>query len=736
MINLLDSTKMKKILTYLIIFIGVFQTARAQQDLDRANDLFEKAYYVDAIALYEAALPKNKSSHLIKNLADSYYHTFDLNAAARWYRYLISNYGDTVDESYYFKLNQSLKAIGEYEEAESVLFNFYTKEGTIAKLQQLKQNATYLENVKAIGNRFDIENSHFNTTSSEFGAMEIGNEVWYTATHKKSGSKTYRWNNQHYLDIYTHPLDKKELGDSLSSELSNKINTKLHEGAFTISPDGNTLYFTRNNFKNGKRKTDDKKISNLKIYSANLVDGDWKNIVELPFNSDDFSNEHPTLNAGGTKLYFSSDRPGGFGSFDIYEVSLQTDNTFSIPLNLGNVINTDKKEQFPFIASDNALYFSSNGHPGFGLLDVFVSKNKNGVFQQPDNLGLPVNSGYDDFSYILNKEIKTGYFASNRPTGKGSDDIYSFTVTKELFIEDCEQSVTGIITDRTTALPLSGATVTLNDANNVIVSSFISKDNGSFDFKVLCQTSYTIKAEKAGYEGNSKTIRTNKERNATNDASMDLYSIDEKEKAKALVVQEKLTAEKLRAEALAIKKLEDEKKATLLAVQQTQENKKRLEQEKIVEKAKTEIALAKKITAAIDTESALVKENERTVIQTEEIHFDYSLWYLRRESRERLKTVIDVMKNNPGMIIEIGTHTDIRGNGGYNKDLSQKRADSAKEFLVKNGIASDRIVSKGYGESKPIVVCLTEDACSEEDHEWNRRCEFVVVGWDYDSKKP
>lgn len=736
MINLLDFTKMKKILTYLIIFIGVFQTAWAQQDLDRANDLFEKAYYADAITLYEAALPKNKSSHLIKNLADSYYHTFNLNAAARWYRYLISNYGDSVDEAYYFKLSQSLKAIDEYEEAETVLFDFYTKEGDTAKLQQLKEDTKYLENVKAIGNRFDIENSSFNTASSEFGAMKIGDEIWYTATHKKMGSKTYRWNNEHYLDIYKHPVDKEFVGDSLSTALSDKINTKLHEGAFALSLDGNTLYFTRNNFKNGKRKTDDKKISNLKIYSANLVDGDWKNITELPFNSDDFSNEHPTLNADGTKLYFASDRPGGFGSFDIYVVSLKSDNTFSTPVNLGSVINTDKKEQFPFIASDNSLYFSSNGHPGFGLLDVFVSENRGGIFQQPNNLGFPVNSGYDDFSYILNKEIKTGYFASNRLSGKGSDDIYSFTVTKDLAIEDCQQFITGIITDRTTTLPLAGASVTLVDSENKIVASSLSKENGAFEFDVFCEISYSIKANKEGYEGNSRTIITSNERNATNDASLDLYSIVEKEKAIARIEQTKLEQEKLRAGALATKKLEDENIAKIQLANQKSQEKERVEKEHLVEKVKSEKALVKRITDALATETALVNENDRTVIQTEEIHFDYSLWYLRRESRERLKTVIDVMKNNPGIIIEIGTHTDIRGNGGYNKDLSQKRADSAKEFLVKNGIDTDRIVSKGYGESKPIVECPTEDACSEEDHEWNRRCEFVVVGWDYESQKP
>ncbi|WP_405410461.1 OmpA family protein [Maribacter sp. Asnod1-A12] len=725
---------MKKLHIYLIILLGVFQTAWSQQNLERANDLFEKAYYTDAIALYEKTLPSNKSSQVIKNLADSYYHTFDLNASARWYRYLISNYGDTVDESYYFKLNQSLKAIGKHEDADQVLYDFYTKEDKVEKLEQLKKEATYLDNVKAIGDRFTIENSPLNTTTSEFGATKIANAIWYTASHKKSTSKTYRWNNQRYLDIYTHLIDKVQMGDSLSTSISNNINTKLHEGSFSISPDGNTLYFTRNNYNNGKRKTDDKKVSNLKIYSASLVDGEWENITELPFNSDDFSNEHPALNADGTKMYFSSDRPGGYGSFDIYEVNLQGDNLFSAPVNLGSAINTDKKEQFPFISTDNSLYFSSNGHPGFGLLDVFISKNENGTFQKPDNLGLPVNSGHDDFSYVLNTDNQSGYFASNRPTGKGSDDIYSFMVTKPLQIEDCAQFITGIITDRTTTLALSQVTITLINGEDEIIATTTTKENGAFKFDITCSQMYTVKAQKAGYEGNSKSIRSTSERNADHDASMSLYSILEKQKKEALALQKKQENEKLRAEALAIKKLEEQKKAKLIADRQSSEKASRLVKEKLVEKAKIEKALAKKIDDAIKTESALVQDNERTVIQTEEIHFDYSLWYLRRESRERLQTVIDIMKKNPGMIIEIGTHTDIRGNGGYNKSLSQKRADSAKEFLIKNGIESGRIVSKGYGESKPIVVCPTVNDCSEEDHEWNRRCEFVVVGWDYESK--
>src|SRR5690606_23070391 len=207
--------------------------------------------------------------------------------------------------------------------------------------------------------------------------------------------------------------------DSFSNSLSDKVNTKMHEGTYAITKDRKTIYFTRNNFIKGRKRTDNKKISNLKIYKAEWIDGEWSNITELPFNSDDYSTEHPALSHDETKLYFSSDRSGGFGSFDLYSVDIISDGSYGVPKNLGSSINTDKKEQFPFLDIHNNLYFASNGHPGFGLLDIFISKYESGNHQKPDNLGLPVNSGYDDFAISFHSPSE-GYFSSNRPSGKGS----------------------------------------------------------------------------------------------------------------------------------------------------------------------------------------------------------------------------------------------------------------------------------------------------------------------------
>ncbi|MGB7395806.1 MAG: OmpA family protein [Pricia sp.] len=744
---------MKNIL-YILFIIGSLQGLMAQEELERADTYFEREFYSDAIPLYEQLLPKHKSAKLVRNLADSYYNTFNMNAAARWYGYLINNYGTTseaedpnslsqsfksfgegqkihIGEAYYEKYSHSLLAIGKYERAQRTLLDFYTARGDSAKVEQLKRQFTYLNNVRAIGNRFSIENLALNTVTSEFGAAKVDSSLIYSASRKTSQvlPKVYRWNNQAYLDLYAHPIAKLDLGDSLSTSLSKNVNSKMHEGTFAITKNRKTLYFTRNS----KQKTDEK-VSNLKIYRAEKVNGEWKNITALPFNSDDFSTEHPALSPDETNLYFASDREGGFGSFDLYSVTIGKDGFYGNPTNLGEKINTDKKEQFPFLDSNGNLYFASNGHPGLGLLDVFIVKGQgtkhggpeNGSgFGKPDNLGLPINSGYDDFSIWLDADGKTGYFSSNRPAGKGSDDIYSFSETKPLIIENCKQFIAGIVTDKTTKQPLANTQLKLLDAKGKVIESLTTGRDASFKFTVECARPYRLEARKKVYESNIKLVQTTEERKATQDGSLTLYSIQEREAQKAIVLQKK----KEEAEKLALaedRRIAEQEKAA--EHKRIQLEKEMAEKEKLAaEKAKKEHL--RKVQDAIEKEEALVRDKERTVIKTPEIHFDYSLWYLRRESRERLGPVIEIMKANPGIVLEIGTHTDIRGNEEYNRDLSQKRADAVKDFLVENGIADNRVIAKGYGESQPIVHCETEESCSEEDHEWNRRCELVVVEW-------
>lgn len=666
---------MKRILTIFIIVFSVQYINAQSQDLKIANRYFDRTYYSEAIPLYEDIINENRSFEVVRNLADSYYYTSDLKSAKKWYHYLIRTFGQNLDEEYYFRYIQTLKASGEYDEANEVKRQFLTKKNDTQALETLEKDIHELENVSAIGKRFNIENLHFNTKFSEFGAVKYGDKIVYSGINTGVLSKKYKWNNENYLDLIMVADNSK---DSVSISFSDEINTRMHEGNAVFTKDGNTVYFTRNNSKNGKKAKNKQKISNLQIYRAELVDGKWTNIVSLPFNNEDYSTEHPALSNDEKTLYFASDMPGTLGSFDIFLVKIN-DGLFETPKNLGPTINTAKKEQFPFISKDEKLYFSSNGHFGYGALDVFVSKMGNGTFLKPENVGLPVNSGYDDFAFNINSDTKQGYFSSNRLEGKGGDDIYSLLETKPLIIEDCKQFIAGTVTDVDTKLPLENAIVVLQDADKKTLETITTTADGTFRFTVGCEKNYTVSSSKEKYTKDSKSIKTSKERLKNNDASMALKS------------EESLKKEEQIATNLLAEKKKKEKIATLLA-----------------------------------TEKDVIQDKDRLLIKTEPIYFDYDLWYIRKESKPILNRVIEIMKKYPDMVVEIGSHTDARGNNRYNLDLSSKRATSTRTYFIEQGIPAKRISSKGYGETVQIIKCVPEDSCSEEQHELNRRSEFVI----------
>lgn len=334
-----------------IIFIIVFSSftaiqAQSSKNLERADMYFKRAFYHEAIPLYEKAYKSKKSYKTSKNLADSYYNINEMDKASQIYEHLIQNYSNLIDKEYYFKYANTLKALNKHNNAYKVMKHYFKKNNDEASLAKLKADKEYLNDVKAIGNRFTIKNLEINTPNSEFGAVQYGNKLIFTASKKQSGffDKLYKWDGQHYLDLYQINVDKIHLGDSIATSFSEEINTKLHEATIAITKDGKTAYFTRNNFKKGKRKKDDKKITHLQIFKASLIDGKWTNITPLPFNGINYSTEHPALSPDEKTLYFASDMPGGFGSFDIYSVKILDNGRYSEPTNLGKTINTSKKE--------------------------------------------------------------------------------------------------------------------------------------------------------------------------------------------------------------------------------------------------------------------------------------------------------------------------------------------------------------------------------------------------------
>uniref|UniRef100_UPI0035668F83 hypothetical protein n=1 Tax=Lutibacter sp. TaxID=1925666 RepID=UPI0035668F83 len=440
---------MKKILISLIILIFSTQLIVAQ-NLRRANNLFEKRAYVDAAELYLAE--EFKTQEINEKLGDCYFFNNKMQEAAKWYGITIKMYENKIDPIYFYRYSQALKGINKFDEADKWLKTYNEKKNIASE----SSNSTlqYFEALnKNIKRPYIVQPLSINSTGSDFGVATFGNKIVFAST--RNNGPNYDWNNQPYLDLFQADVNSENNISNITA-FSESINTKMHESNAVFTADGKTMYFTRNNFIDGKKGKDENKITHLKIYKAQLINNIWTNITELPFNSNNYSTEHPALSADDKKLYFASDMPGSLGSFDIYVVDINADGTYTTPKNLGSTVNTPQREQFPYVSSKNILYFASDGHIGLGGLDIFKSEINGDKYSEPINLSNVINSSADDFAFIIDEENETGYFASNRKGGMGDDDIYSFTQTKQYFIE-------GFVQNKTSLDLLPGALVTLFD---------------------------------------------------------------------------------------------------------------------------------------------------------------------------------------------------------------------------------------------------------------------------------
>ena len=367
---------------------------------------------------------------------------------------------------------------------------------------------------------YTIKNAKINTTFSDFGTAFLGDNKVVFASPKEGFTLNREENSsQPFLDLYMGEVtDDGQL--IRKQKLPGDINTKFHEGMVSFSKDMKTVYFSANGkIKKAKRKAKKniktKNTITIQLFKATIDEnGEWGNLEMLPFNSDDFSTGHPVLNRDDTKLYFVSDRPESYGKTDIFVVDIYGDGTYSEPVNLGPKINTAEREMFPFIGKDNVLYFSSDGIPGYGELDVFASKVFDNTVSDPINLEAPVNSEMDDFAYIINDTKHKGYFSSNREGGKGDDDIYAFTASPPIYIE-CEQEISGVVKNIDTQELIPNVQIMLFDENGTKLKSFFSSENdASFSFMQSCNTTYTLKGYLEGYLIGEMDIKTVNDLNA------------------------------------------------------------------------------------------------------------------------------------------------------------------------------------------------------------------------------
>jgi len=472
---------------------------------------FERYNYVNAQKSYvKFAESGDESIEVVKSLADTYYFNSQYDKAAVWYNKLLTNYSDQISAEYYFKASLSLKSLGDYKGADYIMSEYIKRTDKIIIRNEFNSNQQYLDTIEKNSNLYSISKTSINSSKSDFGPSYYGSsQVVFASANKGSGSEDYTWTGEPFLDLHIADIDVN--GDLVNNTPFNGgINTKFHESSTTFTKDLKTMYFTRNNYFKGEEKWDDENTIKLKLYRASMQDDDsWGNVEELPFNSDQYSVAHPSLSLDEKRIYFSSDMPGTFGKSDIWYVDIIDKENYGRPVNLGPNINTEERESFPYISSENVLYFSSNGLMGLGGLDIFMTAlNSKGFPTSTTNLGEPVNSRYDDFGLIINPEINRGYLSSNRDgfDGSSSDEIYTF------FEDICLVSLAGVVTDIRTGDLIPGSKVQLIGEDLEVIAEQIVGEDARYNFKkdiIDCSILYRITAGNGkAYKPASKDLTT------------------------------------------------------------------------------------------------------------------------------------------------------------------------------------------------------------------------------------
>jgi len=641
---------------YLGLFLLTFSlvTAQEKKAAKEGNKEFEKLEFIDARESYlKAANKGSKSKDLLKKIGDSYYFNADYKSAAKWYGQLY-NSADNLEPEYIYRYALSLKSEQKYVASDNVMEAFYKASGQDKRASLFLNERNYLDEIELQSGRFELINVDFNSELSDFAPTFYQGSLIYSSNRTNRGvaKRVHDWNEQPFLDLYK--LNSTEVSKSSSSKFSSKVNSIYHESTAIFTKDGKTMYFTRNNFTNKDFKQDKDGINRLKLYRGTRKDDattNWE-VEELPFNSNQYSVAHPALSPDEKTLYFASDMPGTKGLSDLYKVSIN-DSVFGTITNLGNKINTEGRETFPFISGDNKIYFASDGHLGLGGLDVFVAKLEDNKIGDVFNLGKPINSPLDDFTFIINSDTGLGYFASNREGGVGDDDIYSFkSIKQNPLITKCEQSVSGIVRDKNTKAIIPNAKVVLINPANEIINSVIAGADGSFSFPLDCNKSYCIRGSKVTYGMDEECFNTT---------------------------------------------------------------------------AELELALEIGLELKPDME---IKEGTdiAPLLGINMIYFDLDKDFIKPDAEVELRKIIDFMNIYKNINIDVRSHTDSRNTSDYNLDLSNRRARSTVNYLVKvGGINSARLTGQGYGETQLRNRCSDGVKCSESEHQLNRRSEFIVV---------
>ncbi len=620
----------------IILITGLFANAQSKAT-KKADKLFSKFAFVEAAKAYEELIAKgNADAYVYGQLAEAYYNVFNTVEAEKWYAKTLKT--SEAPETIY-NYAQMLKANGKYEESNTQMAKFASMRPADHRAIAFVENPNYLPKILEKGKKFNVQDAGINSAYSDFGGTLQGGQL-YIATARNEIGKSYGWNEEPFLDIYV--ASKNNDGSFQTPTALEAVNTKYHEGVVSFSQDGNTMYFSRESFYDKIFERDSlsrNKFSVLNLYKSTKELGSWSEGEALSLNSENYSVKNPAVSPDGKTLFFASDMAGGMGQFDIYSAPINDDGSVGEPTNLGQKLNTEGQEMFPFVSSDNTLYFSSDGHLGLGGMDVFFAKLVDGKVGPIRNVGIPVNGNADDFAFSIDNESGEGFVSSNREGGAGSDDVYAVKVLQPI----CDVFVTVTVKDSETGNILVGATVNVLDSEGNSIGSKTTSNKGEVNYIVECASDLSLSSSMDDYESGTGFVAGTSEEEVSTEILLD--PIDE-------------------------------------------------------------IILANKVVL-------------------NPIYFDFDKSNITAQAAFELDKLVQLMNKYESIVLRAESHTDARGSATYNQKLSERRALTTAQYVISKGIAAERITGVGMGETTPVNDCGT--GCSEDEHQMNRRSEFIIL---------
>ncbi len=650
-------------------------SAKENKDLMRANYYYAHYAYFEAIPYFEKISAEMNDPVIYSKLADCYTVVSDLQKAAECYAKAVDMPG--CNEAVKLRYAQLLMQLKKYDDAEKWLKVYQEKNQKDERVANLilgcQRNRT---EEKTLPDGV-VQLLNFNTNGSEFApSLWNGKLVFSSDTDVDIKKKTDGGTGRSFYNIYALKCVSGHCDTGFTKLTGTKqLNNKYHDGPCTFSADGKVMYFTRSRVKDGlisKRSLSNKDSTVLlEIMVASDYDTatkKFKTVVPFEYNSKEYAVAHPTVSPDGSKLVFTSNMPKGMGGSDLYLCSKAGGN-WSAPKNMGTTINTEGEEVFPYWADDTTLYFSSDGHPGMGGLDIYKCTwmSTSNSFTTPENIGAPINSSYDDISLALYSDGGSTYFSSNRPASIGGDNIYYYK-KERIFLQLN-------VYDSLTRQPIPEAKIEMHwDAQNDIASA---DAGGRYFTRLYPERRYDISLGKDNYNtSHLNVVATSQLETDTIVRNVYLYQPPGRVPDKIVGLDPG--------------------------------------------------PLVKKVINIMDTPGVRTFEINK-IYEVGHLYYDFNKADLKPEHKPYLDTILAQMRRNPTMRILLRAHTDCRGSVELNKDLSNRRALAVVDFLVKNGIERSRLEYIGLGFTEPTIQCPVCDQCTEEQHYLNRLLDFKVL---------